>query len=175
MPYRADFYVPENIIGYTGVLNKNPTVYFLSPTEYGHITQVHDADSNVGREEVCKNAQYIFGNDGGRLVERDPARPMKHTSRSPIILIEDVVPPELTHAIMVHPERKIHRLSKDKKTDAELIESDKRSTVANLLRANNKYEGIAPTDQERKAQIGPNFRWTRTENNAPAQTRLARV
>jgi hypothetical protein len=28
--YAPEFYIPENIIGYTGVLNKNPTVYFLS-------------------------------------------------------------------------------------------------------------------------------------------------
>ena len=32
MAYAADFYIPDNIIGYTGVLSKNPTVYFLSAT-----------------------------------------------------------------------------------------------------------------------------------------------
>ena len=52
MAYRADFYIPENIIGYTGSLHKNPTVYFLTDDEFGHITQSHRRADNVGREAV---------------------------------------------------------------------------------------------------------------------------
>ncbi len=50
--YRADFYTPENIIGYTGELRRNPTVYFRSDTEFGHITQQHESHWNIGREGV---------------------------------------------------------------------------------------------------------------------------
>ncbi len=50
--YRADFYTPENIIGYTGELRRSPTVYFRSDTEFGHITQQHDSQWNIGREGV---------------------------------------------------------------------------------------------------------------------------
>ena len=83
MAYAPEFYIPENIIGYTGVLNKNPTVYFLSATHYGHITQVHDEWRNVGRETIRSNARYTFGNvgDNNCLVESDPGAPMSHHSQ----------------------------------------------------------------------------------------------
>lgn len=51
-PYRPDFYVRENMIGYTGELHNAPTIYFKSATEYGHITQAHKLASNVGREMI---------------------------------------------------------------------------------------------------------------------------
>jgi len=50
--YRPDVYCSTNIIGYTGALHLNPTVYFLSETHYGHITQSHDSSWNIGREIV---------------------------------------------------------------------------------------------------------------------------
>ncbi len=50
--YRFDFYKAENIIGYTGSLHDNPTVYFETATEYGHITQYHRQADNIGREVV---------------------------------------------------------------------------------------------------------------------------
>lgn len=50
--YRADFYIAANIIGFTGDLHNNPTVYFLSDTEFGHITQYHKTAWNIGRETV---------------------------------------------------------------------------------------------------------------------------
>lgn len=50
--YRPDLYCQMNIIGYTGSIHQNPTVYFLSDTHYGHITQHHKLNSNIGREQV---------------------------------------------------------------------------------------------------------------------------
>jgi hypothetical protein len=109
LAYAPDFYIPENIIGFTGVLNRNPTVYFLSKTHYGHITQVHDMRSNIGRDDIGSNRLYTFGNVSGQLEEKDPGAPMTHTSRSPMTLVSSgSIPPELTHAIMVHSERKAY-------------------------------------------------------------------
>lgn len=50
--YRPDLYCPMNIIGYTGSIHNNPTVYFLNATYYGHITQDHDEKWNIGRQGV---------------------------------------------------------------------------------------------------------------------------
>ena len=51
-PYRPDFYIFDNIVGYTGDLHTDPTVYFETDTEWGHITQAHPRSDNVGRETV---------------------------------------------------------------------------------------------------------------------------
>ncbi len=62
MGYRDDFYTADNIIGYTGDINNNPTVYFRSEKDgevtFGRITQEHKDDFNVGREEVRKAKDY---------------------------------------------------------------------------------------------------------------------
>ncbi len=54
--YRDDFYVPENIIGYTGELGKSATVYFEKQEgdtiTFGRITQDHLNKENEGREMV---------------------------------------------------------------------------------------------------------------------------
>ena len=165
MAYAADFYVPENIIGYTGVLNKNPTVYFLSATHYGHITQVHDEWRNVGRETIRPNAQYAFGNvgDNNCLVESDSAAPMSHESRSPMILVgTGAIPPELTHAIMVHTEQKALRLG-----GKPVIK------VANVSRG--LHPGQQPTDDERsKVRALTIFRWEKSRaDGVPPDTRLS--
>lgn len=52
--YRPDLYCQMNIIGYTGSIHQNPTVYFLSDTHFGHITQYHKLNYNIGREPVCE-------------------------------------------------------------------------------------------------------------------------
>jgi hypothetical protein len=162
--YAPDFYIPENIIGYTGVLSKNPTVYFLSSTHYGHITQVHDEWRNVGRETIRSNAQYMFGNvgDNNCLVEEDPGAPMYHHSRSPMILVgAGALPPELTHAIMVHSEQKALRLGAN-------------PFVTNENRARRSYPGQQPTDEERSAMRELIvFRWERSRAaGVPEKTRL---
>lgn len=165
--YEPNFYVPENIIGYTGVLQKNPTVYFLSKTHYGHITQVHEEWTNVGREVIYPNASYEFGNwDGVRLIEQDSARPMGHTSRSAMTLI-DTPPPELTHAIMVHSERKAYHLAPGGQAEFN-------ATDENLAR--QAHPGQSPTAKDRKQlQSQPilGFWWTLTAPiNIPSGTRL---
>jgi hypothetical protein len=165
--YAPEFYVPENIIGYTGVLNKNPTVYFLSATHYGHITQVHDTWRNVGRETIRPNARYVFGNVGNNncLIESDDAAPMGHTSRSAMILVgTGALPPELTHAIMVHPEQKALRLGA-------------KSVVTDENRARRDHPGQQPTDEERGAvQALTIFRWELgRKDGVPPDTRLAAI
>jgi hypothetical protein len=67
MGYRDDFYIKENIIGYTGELYENPTVYFLKKHpngkyEFGHITQDHQLYDNIGREKVKYSSTYWVGN-----------------------------------------------------------------------------------------------------------------
>jgi hypothetical protein len=163
--YEPDFYTPENIIGYTGVLSKNPTVYFLSKTHYGHITQVHEDWTNVGREVIYPNASYEFGNWKGSLKERDTARPMGHTSRSPITLITGTPPPELTHAIMVHSERKARHLA----NGGNLEIADGPENWARYY-----HPGQAPTDEERAQLAILGFWWTQKKSvNIPPGTRLS--
>ena len=84
MGYMDSLYRRENIIGYTGDINNNPTVYFfaVSPGRdglpktkrvgnsqkilflNGHITQAHDEASNVGREVVTESWSYSIMNAG---------------------------------------------------------------------------------------------------------------
>lgn len=164
MAYAPEFYIPENVIGYTGVLNRNPTVYFLSATHYGHITQVHDEWLNVGRETVRSNALYTFGNvgDGNCLVEKDRGAAMSHHSRSPMILVSGgALPPELTHAIMVHSEQKALRLRKS-------------PVVSKQNVSRRDHPGQQPTDDERSAvRELIIFQWERSKaTGVPENTRL---
>jgi hypothetical protein len=62
MGYRDDFYVVDNVIGYSGNLLDFPTVYFQSGSEYGHITQKHDTSQNVGRGRVKSSKGYTIEN-----------------------------------------------------------------------------------------------------------------
>lgn len=79
MGYRDDFYTKDNILGYTGTLEDNPTVYFadaggINPrtvkvggkdkvlVSFGHITQVHEIATNVGRERVGESYSYTIAN-----------------------------------------------------------------------------------------------------------------
>lgn len=172
MAYEPDFYVPENIIGYTGVLSKNPTVYFLSKTSYGHITQVHAVRENIGRELISPNSSYEFGNrDGKFLFESDPDRGMKHRSRSPMVLVKsDSIPPELTHAIMVHPEKKARQIVRGR----EVV------NITDENQARFKHPGQEPSEEDRaEAANGLPvlvFWWTRTApSNIPAGTRLGEI
>ena len=61
--YEEDFYVKENIVGYTGDLKNKPTVYFQRREKdgsitFGHITQQHDDKTNEGRELVQRRPNY---------------------------------------------------------------------------------------------------------------------
>lgn len=104
--YRSDFYIIQNIIGYTGTLQGTPTaanplkgaptVYFWDGKEYGHITQQHDVPSNVGRELVCEPMgrwTYLIDNftrEGRTACEEWEVHPehpprLVHPSRSPFV------------------------------------------------------------------------------------------
>ena len=84
MGYRDDFYDVRNIFGYTGPLQDDPTVYFETSTEFGHITQDHRKDENKGRELVRSAAGYTRGNEeidlADHFVERVNGRRI-HKSR----------------------------------------------------------------------------------------------
>ena len=82
MGYMDSFYKAENIIGYTGDINNNPTVYFYAQSPgvdgmpktkkvgdsekilflNGHITQAHGEPTNVGREVVFESWSYSLMN-----------------------------------------------------------------------------------------------------------------
>jgi hypothetical protein len=96
MGYRDDFYIVENMCGYTGKINEKPTVYFKSATEYGRITQDHVHKDNIGRNEVRNANGYTIRNES---INRGPAAAVErrgervvHTSRHRIILIGQVSP-----------------------------------------------------------------------------------
>lgn len=98
MSYRNDFYTKENIIGYTGDLRKNPTVYFLEVDahdhnlkSFGRITQFHEMPERIGREFVFQSKNYHYGNDlifgEPKLVERICDHPI-HMSRNKFIPVD---------------------------------------------------------------------------------------
>jgi hypothetical protein len=86
MSYRGDLYTPENIIGYTGNINNNPTVYFQKGYAYGHITQAHGLGHNVGREEVRQAVDYDIRNVHGTCHEYAGGRCF-HESRSMFVSV----------------------------------------------------------------------------------------
>lgn len=165
LAYEPEFYSPKNIIGYTGVLNKNPTVYFLSSTHYGHITQVHNNWMNVGRSTIRVNAKYFFGNvaDNNCLFERDPGV-LTHKSRSPMILCGvGALPPELTHAIMVHTEQKA-------------LQGGKKPVVSDENLRRKDHPGQQPGEEERGGVKGISFQWEWDKIiGVPEDTRLAKI
>lgn len=92
--YADDFYVKDNIIGYTGDLNDNPTVYFadaggVNPklvkvgnkqqvlVQYGHITQLHQRDWNIGREKVREAFSYNIYNSEKDGKAKETVLPME--------------------------------------------------------------------------------------------------
>ena len=95
MGYRDDFYVIENVIGFTGNIQDNPTVYFMSDKEAGHITQVHDNKKNIGRGMVLATDDYsmknIYNSDKGifQLVELIGDK-IIHPSRNPFVAVPNL-------------------------------------------------------------------------------------
>ena len=80
-------YKTENIIGYTGNIDDNPTVYYRRPSgTFGHITQDHKYQDNIGRENARNHPGYTFGNTGpgGRLEEKINGKVI-HPSRNPFV------------------------------------------------------------------------------------------
>jgi hypothetical protein len=97
MTYRDDFYIAPNMYGYTGDLHENPTVYFVTATEHGRITQYHPREANIGRDVVKTTTGYSIGNlpDANGVLkcieyevcEEHAAFDTMHRSRGPLVLI----------------------------------------------------------------------------------------
>ncbi len=87
--YEDDFYKKENIIGYTGDPNVQPTVYFREGDRFGRITQAHANPANVGRNLVRDFEDYRIENTGrdGKAQEFYDAG-IRHTSRNPFVPVE---------------------------------------------------------------------------------------
>jgi hypothetical protein len=112
MAYRADFYIRENIIGWTGNLFDNPTVYFIrnlddGTMEFGHITQDHPSPGNIGRGGVNRCAQgaytignYLFETEDGALFwaseEEAPSVDYYHMSRNTFAEVDELNPAQRT-------------------------------------------------------------------------------
>lgn len=66
--FESDFYQPQNIIGHTGNIDSNPTVYYLEKgakkQRFGHITTAHKTADNVGKEKVHASRDYKMTHDG---------------------------------------------------------------------------------------------------------------
>lgn len=80
MGYRDDFYIAENIIGYTGTATLHPTVYFKYQYLFGHITQNHRNPQNIGRTVVYWATDYCAMNYSKEIT--DPAILEKLTPRT---------------------------------------------------------------------------------------------
>jgi hypothetical protein len=107
MGYSDDFYVSGNIIGYTGDVNTNPTVYFRTGNTFGRITQDHPNRNNIGRNVVRTKGDYSIGNTGPNGVCQefyDGA--VQHTSRNPFNAVSDDNRATLANAITNFPNQK---------------------------------------------------------------------
>lgn len=104
MGYRDDLYNTKNIIGYTGRIKHNPTVYFKKKVgdaapgyvEVGHITQQHNLTRNIGREAVLMGKDYKIVNvkSNGKTKAKESfggLRPF-HPCRSAFVRIRFVPP-----------------------------------------------------------------------------------
>jgi hypothetical protein len=111
MGYRDDFYIQANIIGYTGGINRDPTVYFLTgpahgPNEFGHITQAHNIIANVGREGVVRAALYEMRQGAGGELEEWADGVCIHPSRNAFVAVSQATLPTLAQAIGRFPNQK---------------------------------------------------------------------
>jgi hypothetical protein len=123
MTYRDDFYVVGNMYGYTGQVNDNPTVYFVSATEHGRITQNHPRTENIGRDVVKTNAGYDIRNqrddDGVLKCMEFEGEYRVHKSRGPLVLISQTTDADraiLAQSIWRHTELKKNRRRKSEPT-----------------------------------------------------------
>jgi hypothetical protein len=114
MGYRDDFYIAENIIGYTGKLQENPSVYFFiggASKTFGHITQDHGVPENIGRGKVKTDPDYKYGNirSKGKRFFYERWSDGRHPSRHLLILRDDFKEHDLAilcNAIIDHTEQK---------------------------------------------------------------------
>jgi hypothetical protein len=80
--YEDAFYKKENIVGYTGNININPTVYFKRGNTFGRITQDHPNRSNIGRNKVRTKTDYKIANTASGHAEEYYDGRVQHRSRS---------------------------------------------------------------------------------------------
>lgn len=95
MGYRDDFFIVQNIVGYTGDLQDNPTVYFETDEEQAHITQAHNKADNVGRGVVftieghSKVNVYDPEDQKEHLIEMQDGKKV-HKSRNRFIAVPNI-------------------------------------------------------------------------------------
>lgn len=111
MGYRDDFYIQANIIGHTGNVNQDPTVYFMTgpahgPNEFGHITQDHNLFANIGRETVLRAAKYEMRQGAGGTLEEWANGVCIHPSRTAFVAVSPATLPALARAIARLPDKK---------------------------------------------------------------------
>ncbi len=109
MGYRDDFYIGENIIGYTGDRQNKPSVYFFHGGEFGRITQNYPEADNIGRNKVRRYFDYKIYNSkyDGCAIEYY-AGEVQHESRSPFVAIgnQDIIRWVLAISTVAHKELK---------------------------------------------------------------------
>ncbi len=111
--YEDDFYTAANIIGYTGDLNDNPSVYFQKGNKFGRITQEHDEADNIGRNIVREYADYRIGNTGkGGTAQEYYGGAVQHESRNAFIARTAGNVDELAKAINTFKELKARHAKK---------------------------------------------------------------
>ncbi len=71
MGYRDDFYIPDNIIGYSGSAALNPTVYFKYQCFFGRITQYYPEPDNLGRSLVRFAHDHCIVNYSRAITNQD--------------------------------------------------------------------------------------------------------
>lgn len=90
MSYEEEFYTPENIIGYTGDFQVNPTVYFKNGNKFGRITQTHADNDNIGRSLVREYTDYRIGNTApSGTAEEYYDGEVQHVSRHPFVAAQE--------------------------------------------------------------------------------------
>src|SRR5215467_14643272 len=104
MGYRDDFFVVNNICGYTGQLGEKCTVYFRSDTERGRITQDHHNADNIGRDFVKDSRGYSIENfeddDGEEKAMEFEWDWRVHKSRHPFVDVDITTAAEGDRAIL---------------------------------------------------------------------------
>ncbi|GAA4277180.1 hypothetical protein [Aquimarina mytili] len=119
MIYNPELYKKENIIGWTGDIQNNPTVYFMDDStgdvkkiNAGHITQSHSFSGNVGREKAI-TGKYSIENTGPKNEQGENVSQevldgnVIHQSRSPFKPVQNEEQREqLAQALNNHPKVK---------------------------------------------------------------------
>ena len=104
--YEDGFYKRSNIIGYTGDINVNPTVYFKNGNKFGRITQYHNNKTNIGRNQVRIAADYKISNGPSGKAQEFYNGGVRHNSRNPFKTAGWLEKFKLAKAIQRFPNKK---------------------------------------------------------------------